>query len=250
MKRSPKQYDLSIVIPALNEEKRIGKTLEALAKYLQQPFWQNKKVEVIVVSADSTDKTHEIVESKSKLFQYFQFLKPGAKVGKGRDVKHGMLHARGDLILFMDADLATPLHHIEKIYRQAERGSDLVVGTRDLRTIHDSLLRNFISNGGNILFRLAGGVWLEDSQCGFKMFRSPAARLCFEKMSIEQWGFDMEILAIAKANKLTIDTHRISDWQDMPGGTFEGKVIKNSLNSLYDLWLILVRRLNGRFRNQ
>lgn len=240
------QPDLSIVIPALNEEKRIGNTLDTLAAFLNKDtYFKQIDTEVIVVAADAPDRTHEIVISKQKLFRRFQLLKPGPHNGKGRDVQYGMLRANGKYVLYMDADLATPLHHLKKFYEECKNGSNLVVGTRNLLDHHPNSLRRLISNIGNILFRIAGGVWIEDSQCGFKMFRKDAAQLCFSKLKIMGWGFDMEILAIAKANKLKIKSLRINDWQDMPYSTFTDDVIKNSLRSLKDLGYITLNRLRG-----
>lgn len=243
-----KQPDLSIVIPALAEEKRIGKTLDTLAAYLEQDaFARTLKVEVLVVAADTTDKTHDIVRQKAGSFQNLRLLKPGPKVGKGRDVQYGMLRAHGKAILFMDADLATPLHYIPRFYKEYRAGADLVMGTRNLRKHHKSLLRRTIANAGNLLFRFAGGMWVEDSQCGFKLFRAGAARLCFSRLTIQQWGFDMEILAIAKANRLRVVSHRINDWRDMPHSTFDAKIAKNSLRALKDLAHIAKRRLTRAY---
>src|SRR5215471_11702106 len=120
-----KQPDLSIVIPAFHEEKRIGQTLEELAAFLDRDeFFKGKDVEVVVVVADSPDKTKEFVTAKQGLFHHFVFLKPGPKVGKGRDVQYGMLRASGKLAVFMDADLATPLHHMKQFYDACTGGDD------------------------------------------------------------------------------------------------------------------------------
>ncbi len=249
MKSKLKQPDLSIVIPAYREAKRIGKTLDELAELLtRDKFFKRLRVEVIVVSADSPDKTHQIVESKQHLFKQFVFTKPGPKVGKGRDVQAGMLRATGQAIIFMDADLATPLRHLKEFYKIYQKGADVVVGTRNLRAHHSETLRRLLSMAGNILFRIAGGVWIEDSQCGFKMFSHHAARLCFTKLSIMGWGFDMEVLAIAHSNNLHIESRRIDDWISMPDSTFTDNPLKNALVSLGELILIASRRLRGSYK--
>src|SRR5665213_4097755 len=105
------KHELSIIIGALNEEKRIGKTLDKLYSYLKAKDWLGN-TEVIVVTADAIDNTHSIVDKKLRRFQHWQHLKPGPRVGKGRDIAHGMQKALGELCLFMDADLATPLEYI------------------------------------------------------------------------------------------------------------------------------------------
>lgn len=243
LKKSKLSPDLSIVIPAYREEKRIGKTLDELARYLKtDSFFKQKNIEVIVVVADSGDKTVDIVLSKRASFKDIILLRPGPKVGKGRDVAYGMLRAKGRTVVFMDADLATPIYHLEDFYKLIEAGAEIVVGTRNLLKHHKSVLRRSISNIGNLFFVIAGGVWIEDSQCGFKMFSSGAVNICFSQLKIMGWGFDMEILAIAKANKLNIDSRRIDDWKSVPDGTFEDNILHSALRSLIELSTISFRR--------
>lgn len=240
--------DLTILIPALREEKRIGKTLDELSKFLKTNLALKKlNVEVVVVSATSTDKTHQVVQSKKTKFKNLRLLKPGKPVGKGRDVQYGMLRAKGKTIIFMDADLATPLRHLPAFYKESQNGADVVIATRNLRKHHESILRRTLSNTGNVLFRLASGVWVEDSQCGFKLFSDRAAKICFSRLTIMGWGFDMEILAIAKANKLNIVTKRVNDWKSVPGGPFEAGILKNALASLYELAYILKNRITNTY---
>ncbi len=244
-----KNPDLTILIPAYREEKRIGKTLDELAGFLKKDkFFKDINIEVMVVAADSPDRTIEIVWQKRKLFKNFKLLKPGERVGKGRDVKFGMLKARGKAIIFMDADLATPLRHLQKFYEAYQEGWDVIVGTRNLLKHHKSVMRRSLSNAGNLLFRFAGGVWIEDSQCGFKMFSNKAAKVCFSHLTILKWGFDMEILAIAKANKFKIKVFRINDWKHQPHGTFEDKVLQNAIHSLVDLGHIFRRRVRRQYK--
>lgn len=247
--KSKLPFDLTILIPAYHEEKRIGRTLDELAQFLkQEKNLKDKAIEIVVVSADSSDKTHEVVLSKKSKFKNLRLLKPGPRVGKGRDVQYGILRAKGKAIIFMDADLATPLRHLPTFYRAHQRGSDVVIATRNLRKHHPHYLRRLVSNGGNLLFRFAGGVWVEDSQCGFKLFSHDAAQLCFSKLNIMGWGFDMEILAIAKINKFKIKSYRVNDWVSVPEGTFIDGMLKNALVSLKELGTILARRLNGSYR--
>jgi glycosyltransferase involved in cell wall biosynthesis len=177
--RSPKpqmkQADLTIVIPAYREERRIGKTLDELAVHIKtDPTIKGLAVEVLVVAADAPDDTDKVVLSKKKKFRNLTLLKPGPKVGKGRDVQYGMLKATGKIVIFMDADLATPLHHLAKFYKAAAKGDDIVIATRNLLKHHSNKLRRIISNVGNGLFRVAGGVWLQDVQpcCRTDMFLS------------------------------------------------------------------------------
>lgn len=251
MKAPTNQPDLTLVIPAYREEKRIPKTFDILANFLDHDsYFAKKHVEVLVVSASAGDRTHEIVEANARRFRDFTFIKPGPHAGKGRDVRAGMLAARGKVILFMDADLSTPLHHVKSFYNYYLQGAaDVIIGTRGTHRYGHSLLRLIISNLGNVAYRLVGGVWVEDSQCGFKLFSNKAAKVCFSKLKIIGWGFDMEVLTAAKANHFSIKTIPIDDWQAMPEGTFDNNVAKNTLRSLFDLGTILSRRISGYYRS-
>lgn len=243
-----KQPDLSIVIPALHEEKRIGRTLDALASFLDKDnFFKHKNVEVLVVAADSYDRTHEIVKEKIPLFRALKLLKPGSVVGKGRDVQYGVQRAKGRVIVFMDADLATPLNHLKTFYVECDEGADVVIGTRNLKTYRSSKLRSLYSSFGNWLYRLAGGIKVEDTQCGFKMFTASAAQLCFSKLTILGWGFDLEILAIAHYYKLKIKPIRIDDYKHMPYSTHTDGVFKIAFRSIKDLLHITVKKLNRAY---
>lgn len=241
-------FDLTIVIPALNEESRVGKTLESLAIFIDtDPVLKNLNCEVVVVNADSDDNTLSVAKKHGKKIKNFTIIRPGEKVGKGRDVRCGMLAAQGKKVLFMDADLATPLHHIP-IFFNLSKQFDLVCATRNIRLHHTSITRRFVSIGGNILFKLSSGVWTEDSQCGFKLFSHDAARLCFQKQTIMKWGFDMEILTIAATNHLTTKFIRINDWRHIPDGTFDStNTVYNSLSSLIDLGKIVRNRIMRKY---
>lgn len=218
--------DLSIVIPAYCEARRIGDTLDTLASFLQRDsFFKTLRVEVLVVAADAPDKTAEIAAAKAERFRQFKLLQPGSRVGKGRDVQFGMQRAKGKLVMFMDADVATPLHHLQEFY-QACHHADVVIGTRNLITYRRGLAHGIFTYLGNALYRFTGGVQVEDTQCGFKMFTANAAQCCFGKLTILDWGFDMELLAIARAQKLQVKAIRIDDWQDKPYSTHHETAVK------------------------
>jgi dolichyl-phosphate beta-glucosyltransferase len=240
---------LSIVIPAYCEERRISATLDALLPYLAN--FTTRSTEVLVVAADAPDKTHEIIRAKQARFAQkripLTLLTPGPRVGKGRDVQYGMLRARGKYVLFMDADLATPLHHIEQFYEACKHGSDIVIGTRNLRKYRHSKFRNSFAHFGNVLYQTASGIKVEDTQCGFKMFSRTAVHLCFTKLTILGWGFDLEVLAIAKANKLSIRSFRIDDWEDKPFSTYTDKPVRIAMRSMRDFIYVAINDLRGRY---
>lgn len=204
------KIDLSIIIPALREEKIIGDTLKKVAAFLKT---QNLgQVEVVVVAADAGDRTKEVANEHSHLFKHFQVVNSGPRVGKGHDVQTGILAARGDKRIFTDADLATPLHHIPTMVK-ALNTHDVVIGIRRLDIIHKGL-RSFISQAGNVLIRTVLLPGITDSQCGFKGFTAAAAQNLFGRLQTKGWGFDMEILARARKDKLRVKQMTITDWHE------------------------------------
>lgn len=244
-----KSPDLSIVIPAFNEERRVGKTLNALAEFLDyNAFLNSKSVEVVVVAADASDRTLEIVESKMKLFHNLLILKPGPRAGKGRDVQYGMLRAHGKYVVFMDADLATPLRYIEVFYKACQTGSDVVVGIRDHLVRHPALLERWASNFGNRIFTLLSGVKVSDTQCGFKMFHGRVAQSCFSRQTLPGWWFDIEILTIARINNLSILPITVEGWEEMPFSTYDISNIRTAATYTADTFRILRNRLNGTYK--
>lgn len=241
------QIDLSIVIPALNEEKRIGQSLDKLASFIiSNPSMQGVKCEVIVVSADCVDKTHEIALQYAHRFKNFSLVKAGARVGKGRDVRLGMLTTRGKYALFMDADLATPLHHIATTLDLLRNHADIVIGVRDLRKMHKNSFRRLISVTGNLLFRLTSGIPISDTQCGFKAFTQASLKTIFKKQTIQGWGFDMELITIGRLHGLKIYSLPISDWENGSGSTLSNP-LRSAMLTLGDLIRITVNRVKKNY---
>lgn len=237
--------NLSVIIPAWKEAKRIGQSLEELGRYLIDH--ELGEVEVVVVVADSPDKTFEIAHSKSDLFEDYKVIQAGLRAGKGRDVRLAMQEATGVYKLFMDADLATPLHHLETVYCFMKEKADLIIGVRNLQTSHSGL-RQLISRAGNVLVRGVLGINMRDTQCGFKAFRRCVADDLFSVQIINGWGFDMELLAIAKKRGYSIQSIPIHDWKDVDGGTFDNAAIRGSLSTIKDLLIIKWNFFTGRYK--
>ena len=207
---------LSLVIPAYAEAKFLGATLAALHEFLARKG-ALATTEVIVVTADAPDGTVGIARDAIEAFPIHQHLTPGPKVGKGRDVRCGMLAARGDVVLFMDADLATPLGHIDEATARIAAGADVVIGTRDLARMHNTLGRRVTSQLSNQLVRAVLLPGIADTQCGFKAFRGPLVPTLFEPLTTFGWGFDLEILARARRVGAWIEELAIPDWHDPKG---------------------------------
>jgi glycosyltransferase involved in cell wall biosynthesis len=202
----------SIIIPALNEADLIGQTIFSLKKYLRaQKLLDN--TEIIIVAVKDKDDTGRIAKKALKDFKSSKLIEPLHKVGKGRDVQKGMLAANGDYILFMDADLATPLKHVVPAFRRLEKGADVVIGKRDLPSIHSGF-RKFISLNANLITRLLVAPSYADTQCGFKAFNKESTKLIFDQLRVQGWAFDMEVIAIARQNGLTIVEMPINDWSE------------------------------------
>lgn len=207
----------SIVIPAYQEGLYLENTLRLLYDYLKSSKLF-EQTEVVIISADSTDSTHEIADSWSQKLKQANIIRPGQKVGKGRDLRVGMLAAKGDYILFMDADGATPLHHIKPFFELLETEEvDIVIGSRSLAKIHNKVPRKLMSLATNTLIRLMIDKSISDSQCGFKAFSKQARDVVFSRSVLLGWGIDFEILSIAKTHNQKVAQIPITDWKDPKG---------------------------------
>jgi len=193
----PPQY--SIIIPAYNEGERIGTTLERVLNYSDSRGW---KVEVLVVNDGSRDNTVEIVRHYAKDNPCLRLLENPGNRGKGFSVRNGMLHAQGKILLFTDADLSSPIQEADKLFAAIASGADIAIGSRWLNTQLQSrrqpLHRQLFGRAFNLMLRLVLGLRFKDTQCGFKAFTSAAAQAIFPLQNIERWGFDPEILYLAK----------------------------------------------------
>ena len=240
--------DLSIIIPAYMEAPRIADALAELAAFLDTRDFGN--VEVLVVTAESPDGTANIARSKAKLFKNFRLIEAGPRVGKGRDVRLGVYEARGRYKLFMDADLATPLAHLDDVKAFMDRGGKVGIAVRDLFSIHKSILRKVMSKSANIAAQLLVVPGIKDTQCGFKVFESATADDIFSRMTMLQWSFDMEILAIARQLDYRIEFIETPDWKDPKekgAGLVGDSLLKIAFNGFLDPFKIRLNIWLGRY---
>jgi len=241
-----KEPQLTILIPALNEEKRIGKTLNSLADYLKEHHYNAL---VMVVDANSTDKTKSVADAAGRRFSHYQFLQTGPKVGKGKQVRDGMLAATTDYVMFMDADLATPLKYLDEVFSLIENKGRVAICVRNLGESHRGI-RKFISTFGNWLTQTLIVPGIKDTQCGFKAFERNAAREIFGRQRIVGWGFDMEVLAIARKLGYPIELIDVPDWRDVvEGSKISGNgALKVAIQTFGDLlkikWGLLIGKYN------
>jgi dolichyl-phosphate beta-glucosyltransferase len=200
-----KKMEISIVIPAYNEEKRIGKTLKKVYEYFKE-----KKIEfeIIVVDDGSNDKTVEIVEKFSFDKKEIRILKHEKNMGKGAAVKTGILNAKGELILFTDADLSTPIEEFKKLKKEIENGYDIAIGSRGLKdskiVIPQPFYRRIIGKIFPFLVRLIVINDFKDTQCGFKLFKKEAGKKIFSQLKTDGFAFDVEVLARGKKENFKI----------------------------------------------
>lgn len=184
--------DFSVVIPAYNEGKDIGETLRLVREYLRAHF---SSYEIIVVDDASTDRTADVVKSVEGV----HLIRHAPNHGKGYAVKTGMLAAKGDLVLFMDADNSTSITELDHFIPEM-RNHDIVIGSRATRgstiTVHQPPYKQWLGRLGNLVIRSVLGLSIHDTQCGFKLFRKETLAL-FRKQKLERWGFDFEILFLA-----------------------------------------------------
>lgn len=239
---------LSIVIPTYNEEKTIGKTLLSLDEYLtRQPY----SYEILVCDGGSPDKTREIVQDFKKNIRNLELLMVSGGHGKGWAVKQGMLKAQGQYRLFTDADNSTSIEHVEKMLPYFEQGYEVVIGTRDKRdnkaakqAVPQPFYKRFIGDLGNLLIQVLAvwGIW--DTQCGFKAFSSQAAQTVFPLVTIQGWGFDIEVLALARKLGWRIALVPVY-WINNP----ESRVkLKGYLTTLLDLFQIKWNLMRNKYR--
>lgn len=190
---------LSIVIPAYNEEARIETALGRVLECVEERGWD---AEVIVVDDGSTDATALLVQAWMVTHSRLHLVQNGENRGKGHSVRNGALQSCGEIVLFTDADLSSPMIEAERLIAAIEAGADVAIGSRWLdrtrQVVQQPLYRRFFGRCFNGLTRAVMGLPYKDTQCGFKAFRREAANTIFRLQTIERWGFDPELLFIAR----------------------------------------------------
>ncbi len=208
---------LSVVIPAYNEEERIGTSIEKILAYLDGAA---QTFELLVVDDGSTDRTSEVVRQAAGGRPEVRVLSYDANRGKGHAVRYGILHARGDYVLFSDADLATPFEELEKLMAAVRQGVDVAIASRDvpgsLLERRQSPIREFGGKLFNRFVQMLAVPGIQDTQCGFKLFTRAAARNIFERCQIDNFSFDVEALYLARKLGYSIREVPVR-WRHMEG---------------------------------
>lgn len=235
---------MSVIVPAYNEEERIGKTLDIIADYLKR---QGFSWEIVVISGGSTDRTAEVAREKAAAIPNLAVIEQKNNRGKGSAVAEGMLRALGRIRLFTDADNSTDIAHFDTMRRFFDEGYEVVIGSRHpwdapgaTQAVSQAWYKRVMGMSGNLFIQLMAvrGIW--DTQCGFKAFRNFAAEKIFSQQRIFGWGFDIEALALSRAMGYRIGiipVHWVNDPQSH---------VRFS-NYFYVLWETVNVRLNFLF---
>lgn len=228
------KIDISIILPCYNEELRLRPTVESIINYFSH---KQDKIELIIVNDGSKDGTLELI--KELVQQYpitVKFLTYEINRGKGYATKLGMLAAEGKLILYNDADGASPVEEIEKLIDAINSGYDIAIGSRALASentqVKTNVFRKIIGRIFSFFVSLIILGKIKDTQCGFKLFTQESAKFLFTRQTAERFSFDVEILFLAQKNKLKIAEVPIN-WTNVPGSKVN--LIGDSLNMFFDL---------------
>jgi len=226
--------DISIVIPAYNEEKRLPPTLIDMIDYCEKNF---SSYEIIVVDDGSKDKTAEFVNSITKVRSQVKLIRLPKNYGKGHAVKTGILNTIGKMVLFADADGSTPIIELEKLVKELSNDFDIVIASRAIRSINTEVKTRFYRKLIGRVFNFFVNTFLlpkfADTQCGFKLFTRFAADTIFPHQQANQFSFDIEILYIAKLLNLKIKEVPIN-WINVSGSKVN--LVFDSTKMFFDIF--------------
>jgi dolichyl-phosphate beta-glucosyltransferase len=237
----------SIVIPAYNESARIGAALREVVACIRERGWD---AEVIVVNDGSTDTTARMVLDFALSAPEVRLLENPGNRGKGFSVRHGLLKAQGEIVMFTDADLSAPIAEAELLFDAIHGGADIAIGSRWLertrQTHRQPLYRQFFGRCFNLVTRTVMGLHYADTQCGFKAFTRAAAQTVFQLQTIERWGFDPEILFIAGKRHLRVQEVPVTWGHDERSRM---SYLRDGMHMLREMatirWNALLGRYNG-----
>lgn len=238
----------SIVIPAYNETARIERALSQVSGCIQTRGWD---AEVLVVDDGSTDNTAALTEAWAETHPEVRLIRNGHNRGKGYSVRNGMLRAAGEVVMFTDADMSSPIEEAERLFAAIDAGADIAIGSRWLtgrRIVHKQpLYRRLFGRCFNALTRSVMRLPFADTQCGFKAFRREAAQLVFGLQRIERWGFDPEILFIALKRGLRITEVPVTWGHDERSRI---SYLRDGMQMLVELAYVRWNALTGQYSGQ
>ncbi len=236
--------ELSIVVPAFNEEVRLPTTLAQISAYIRA---SRRETEVIVVDDGSRDRTCDVARSFEKEIRHLRVISNGDNRGKGFSVRRGMLEAKGRLVLFTDADLSAPIEEADKLLGALVE-YDVAIGSRALDrrliSVRQSLFREYAGILFNLIVRAVLRLPFVDTQCGFKAFRREPCRIVFQQQRIERFGFDPELMYLARHHGLRAVEIPVR-WGHSPDTRIS--MLRDSMQMFLDVFLIRWNGLTGRY---
>lgn len=238
---------LSVVIPAFDEEERLGETLSRVLAYLDR---RGETYEVIVVDDGSRDGTAGVARRAAEGRGNVRVLVNERNRGKGFSVRRGVREARGEFILFSDADLSTPIEDVERLLLPIREGRcEIAIGSRSVRgadvRVHQPWYRELMGKTFNKIVRLVALRGFKDTQCGFKLFTAQAARDAFRLQRIERFSFDVEALYVARKRGYRIAEIPVT-WYNSPRSRVS--VVGDPGRMFLDVLRIRWNDMRGRYR--
>ncbi|MFA5926009.1 MAG: dolichyl-phosphate beta-glucosyltransferase [Parcubacteria group bacterium] len=240
---------LSVIIPSYKEGRRLGNNLKEIKDYLQD---KNFEYEVLIVVDGSPDNTAEVARSYKDKFESLRVVENKKNHGKGYVVRQGLLEAKGDVRVFLDADGSTSINHLNTFLPQFKKGYDVVIGSRDIKgayiQVHQPKYRETMGDMGNWLIRIVLGLWsYPDTQCGFKMLNAKAAEEVASRMVVDRFGFDFELIVLAKKMGFKIKQMPVR-WMNEEGSTVSLTGKNGFTQVIIDLFKTKWRLMTGQYK--
>ena len=233
----------SIVLPAYNESAGIAHTLSKILAYIATRGWN---AEIIVVDGGSSDGTRQIAREYARNYPLVRLLESPENRGKGYCVRNGMLYANGDILLFSDADLSSPIEEADKLFTALMNGADVAIGSRwldpHLQIQKQPVHRQLFGRIYNLATHIILGLKFKDTQCGFKAFTRRSALAIFPLQKIERWGFDPELLCLARRFGLSVSEVPVV-WSDQKGSRVSP--LRDGISMFAEMLRIRSRLLKG-----
>jgi dolichyl-phosphate beta-glucosyltransferase len=237
--------ELSVIVPAYNEGAKLKKNIIEIEKYLES---NNYDYEIIIVDDGSKDNTVETIKCLQDVNEKIKILVNDPNRGKGYSVKRGMLEAKKEYAIFMDADLATPLFELEK-FKKFSSDNDVIIASRNLKesniTVTQPVYRRILGKGFSLLAQMIAVSGIRDTQCGFKMFSKRARSVVFSRQTFDRFGFDVEILHIAKKHNFSIKELPVTWMNDSDSRV---SPIKDSVKMFLDLLRVRLNSIRGLYK--
>jgi len=239
---------LSIIVPAYREADRIEKNLLRIKQYLATKDWT---YEILIVTDGSPDNTPAVARSFAEKIGNLRVIENKENHGKGYVVRQGLLESKGEIRVFLDADGSTDIDHLETFLPEFSQGFDVVIGSREAKgtfiQVHQPRYREIMGDGGNWLIRIVLGLWsFPDTQCGFKVLSAEAAEAVASRMVVDRFGFDFELIIIAKKLGYKIKQMPVR-WMNEDGSSVGLTGPNGFIQVLIDLFKTKMRIMAGKY---